>query len=727
MEQRFQSTYEISFELKATDPKVASLIEDAPFNFRGEEFFITKVKPWRKNEVAMVTIMAEAAYMKLADILRVGSFKLTDMTPRDGLAAILDGTGWSVSEGTTTGDTTTFSLEATDASILDLIYQWAKVTGNEVQFGTLNREIGIGPFVGRILGLSFRYGRNITEIERESTPPAVTRLYPYGRNNLDITSVNGGLAYIEDYSFYTAQGLTLPEAQARYRKDQLWRDDSFIEDTALLAAAETRLALLSQPTVRYTAQVIDLTRLAGVEENYYECGDEVSVYDEILGFDLRARVSRMVRYPLEPHRNVIELTFNPFELPDPNVSTARDSTRSWELFESRNRSTPRWIRQGSQIVHRLRLTTIQDAEWVVGFKFYGVAVGDSLLTIEAQQDEDDTAIWTAYQQEVVDGQIVEFNFTYAEKEIDEGTHTLLIRAYSDTPGAGVNVNEGDTAFWVLARGTTRQNVTLPNSERFDFVQPSGGVQQFTVPDDVTEILIEAHGSAGGSVDGHVGGAGGMVKGKIAVVGGTVYDVYVGGPLWPNGGSGDSNASGNGGSTGGGSSSIVLQGSPFADSIIVAAGGGGSGCGSFSLVPLTGGYGGFLVAGDADPATSVTLPATGATQEAPGLGGNYWDYSGGPWARTGEDGDTDGVGYGGDAGDTVNSFAFPGGGGGGGWHGGGGAGHAAVAGAYAGGGGGGSGWASGEVYDLETLDNSNSDNGYLIISWETPDNPDLEAP
>lgn len=710
----------MSFELRADDPKVVSLVEDAPLEYEGQEFYITKVIPYRDREgIALYMVEAEASFMKLADILRVGSFKISGMTINDGLNAILDGTGWT-SSPTTTMDPTTFALEATDASILDLVYQWAKITGSEVQLGTLNKEIGMGPFVGRLLPLTFRYGRNVKEIRRESSPPKVTRLYAYGRNNLSIAAINSGLSYIEDYSFYTDAGMTLPEAQARYRKDQMWRDDSFIEDTTLKAAAEARLAILSQPTVMYKASVIDLTRLSGMRENYYECGDQVHVYDEILGFAVDARVSRMVRYPNNPSLDEIELTFNPFDTLDPNVSTARDATQQWELFESRNRSTPRQFRQGSQVAHRIRLNTVTDAEWVLGFKLQGVGVGSSTVTVTVTQDEDDTDIWTPYVFSVVNGQVIDLNFTLGEKEIPEGAHTIVVRVSSSVAGAGMDVAAGDTTLWALARGATRSQATLPNSITFEY---TGVVQSFTVPDDVTEIYIDALGAGGAQGGAATAGLGGLVRGVMAVVGGTEYDVYVGGsPVtisaagWPNGGRANDNGGGGGGST-----HLVPKGQALTEAVIVAPGGGG-GAHNGGTVPTgtqsKGGDGGFYLGATGGDGGSPLIGAeprvggTGASQTAGGVAG-----AGGNGSGMGQNGS---FMQGGASDNGLVGVSSAGGGGGGGWYGGAGG----QNGSPGAGAGGGSGWINSEIYDLEYVDADNNSDGTMTISWETPDNPDI---
>lgn len=716
LDERFEQSYTVSFRVPATDLKTQNLVEDAKLTFEGDDFYITDVIKQRGDEVADYEILAEAAWMKLTDLKRPASFILAGETPRNGLAKILLDSGWSVLA--TTDDPLLYRLEAQDATILDLIWQWAKICLCEVSFQNSTKTVSMIPMVGAVRPLSFRYGRNLKSVKRTSKPPQVTRLYVYGKNGVvDIThSTVGGVDYIEDYSYYTNQGLTLPEAKALYRKDEIYSDDSFVEEAALFQAASARLAVLAQPIVLYEASVIDLSNLVGIPEYNFSCGDTVNVFDEILGFDVQARVTRKITWPFEPDKDKIELTFGGFILPDPKVTTTRsDTSQNWELFESRNWVGQKLIRNFSTILHRIRLSTFTDAEWITTFKLQGVGAGSSTVTFTFLDDETGLKIWDDYVVGVSNGEAIDVNWSFGQKGIPAGVTTMVIRARSDTGSAGIDVAELNSAFWILARGSARQEVSLANSVRYDYI---GSVQSFTVPDDVTEIQIEAVGGSGRDVT--YGGKGGHVVAKFPVLGGDSYDIYVGGNEpgttggWPNGGTGYSQIAN---PTGGGSSShIIPAGGSFTDALIVAAGAGGSGESDTIGPPgflAYGGDGGFYN-GTVGAYETPGYAGFGATQDALGPGGVTAP-------NPGENGDTDGLGFGGDAGISSNFFAFGGGGGGGGWHGGGGAGGLGVSPGYTGGGGGASGFLASIGYDLQYDDgfNPSGQQGYIIISWATP--------
>ena len=159
------------------------------------------------------------------------------------------------------------------------------------------------------------------------------------------------------------------------------------------------------------------------------------------------------------------------------------------------------------------------------------------------------------------------------------------------------------------------------SQAFSF---SGGGQLFTVPQCVTQMLVDVYGAQGGGSDGcngaqDDGGLGGYASGVIAVTPGETLQVYVGskGIL---GGPGGFNGGGFAGmyGGGGGGASDVRRGATLADRIFVAGGGGGgnSGCDDHG----TGGPGGGL---DGSPGISLQgfLAPGGGSQIAGGAAGD----------------------------------------------------------------------------------------------------------
>ena len=375
---------------------------------------------------------------------------------------------------------------------------------------------------------------------------------------------------------------------------------------------------------------------------------------------------------------------------------------------------------GTYAINRLPLSFANVGEAVVGHTITFTGVGTGSVSCTAYDALDNSLLHPIRELPYADGEQITSTITLALQELNgEKDWRIRIKAIptsSPTASAeGVTIEPSASRFWVLARAATRRNPVVANSQRFDY---TGAVQQFTVPDGVQEVSLEVVGASGrGGSDGGlptVGGRGGKIEGSLAVTPGSVLDVYVGGiSSWPNGGAGDSTASGNSGGPGGGSSDVRPSGTAYTSAVLMAGGGGGGG---FRYIGAAesgdGGNGGFFTGDDGqDP---IGAP-TGATQFTGGVGGNN---------GSDDPGDSGSANQGGAAGDTTNGFAEPGGGGGGGWYGGGGAAKAATNGPGGGGGGGagGSGYSIESVLDLIITDGGNAagEDGYVIFSWDTPE-------
>lgn len=663
---------------------------DYKLRWEDEEYFITKAIATTDEEGKDIKrIEAEIGWMRLADYKIPGDFLgIKDETIHDGMAFIIENTPWTLGD---IEDTGSYTLALSDQSVLTWIWEWCRITGKEPRFHTIGKTIDLVDAVGVDRNLRFEYGRNIREVEKTETPPAFTRLYSFGRDDLNLVS-EAGASYIEDYSWYTNQGITLIEAQQNHRKDEIVYNDDIIDSAVLYQDAQLKLSFGSQGIITYKALVVDLSYLSGVNELKLDIGDHARVRDKETSTTLPVRVSRYVEKPNEPENNQVELSFGVVLMPSIRTSNNRpDRSREWELFVSANTVTDHQVRLGTTIINRIKLRHVDNAEWVIGYSLTGTAVGSSTLTFEFTDDETGLPFWETQVFALTDGQTYDYAFTLGRKEIPEGVTTLVVRAHSSSSTAGINIADAGSNLWVLARGTTRENVTLPNSIRFDF---TGAVQHWTAPDDVSEALFEVHGAGRGSI----GGAGCKIVAMIPIVAGAEYDIHVGGSNgWPNGGAPGLAGPFSGG-VGGGSSHVVSVGGAFASAMVVAGAGGGPGEASASNPNPFGGQGGFYAGGN-------SANANGATQLAGGSGG----------ASSGAPGT---FGQGGDASSSGNAFHFGGGGGGGGWYGGQGGQAASPPGQS--GGGGGSSAITTTAWDLEYQDGENTGNGYIIISWETPE-------
>lgn len=229
---------------------------------------------------------------------------------------------------------------------------------------------------------------------------------------------------------------------------------------------------------------------------------------------------------------------------------------------------------------------------------------------------------------------------------------------------------------------------------------TGNTQNWTVPDGVTQIGVDAEGAQGG---GPYGGLGGWTHAVITVQPGDKLAVMVGGA--GKGTTGGFNGGGdggwnNGGVAGGGASDVRSGGDELGDRVVVAGGGGGSAPGASPIYGVGGSGGGLNGESGGD--------GSGAWKGGGGGGQNAGGWSGGDWGSEGAFGQGAGGGY----------FA---GAGGGGWYGGGSGGSENYNGSP-GGGGGGSGYATATATDVRHLGGVHEGDGAVVLTY-----PPAEAP
>lgn len=747
---RLDQSETFGFTIPAADPKAEFLVEDGEVQWDDRKFVIRRLQKIRRGVETVVDVECDAIWYRLGEKVRVGSVNIIDTTIAAGLDVLLDGSGWRRDEPTTSSSSTEYAMELQDESVLAAVRRWARVTSTFVTFNHVEQTVTLSASRGRTTGLGFRYGRNVTSIRREVIPPFATRLYPYGADGLNIAGVNSGAPYLDDFSWYTGQGLSLSTAQARFTKSRVWSDPTFTVDSALKAAAQVKLARWAQPTVTYECDVTDLTELTGVVEDP-RVGDTVRVVDEGLGFDVPTTLVRYRRHPLEPWRNQVELAYLYDPVGDDTDLARAQSSREWLMFKSDNRAALTLRSDGTWVTNRIGVAFRPDGEAVFGFDINFTGVGAGTVTIQFIDADEDPAVeqHEPLVIDYVDGVAYHENVTWALKELS-GQYDYRVRVQAVASGGpsstnGIDIDATDSRFWILAHGAIQQTPVVVTEERFDrdtsLVSNVADIQYFTVPDNVTEVEIEVGGAGtyshtGEPTGGGSGGSGCVITGRMFVVPGTVIDVYCGAKGgytlgaqgnkrlggWPDGGDGDRvvvNDDSQAGHGGGGSTQIrPAGGSKTAAYVVAGAAGGPSSKGTYGNGG-NGGNGGFL---EGQPGTSWHPSALqnfglGATRFAGGAGGYRVQNSLEQGTQDGGAGDFTDGGAAADI-ETV-SVSGPAGGGGGGWYGGGGAGSVSTLNDPSGGGGGGSSWVSADVFDVAATDGANPNDGYVVFRWDDP--------
>lgn len=218
---------------------------------------------------------------------------------------ILKGTGWTIVDADLVSARRT--LELTDVTTLDILdyCQNSTAYNTRYRFDTINKVIYcIKPYNNtKPTGTYFTDKLNLSDMTyKGSTTSLVTRLYPYGKDNLSIASLNNGKNYIENHS-YTDKVISA-----------IWRDERYTNKQTLLDDAKAKLAVLAVPEQSYTAKVIDLAKT--LPDTYgdvlaFDLYDVVTLIDRKRKTRINYRIVEIKEYPADATLNTVTLSTVP--------------------------------------------------------------------------------------------------------------------------------------------------------------------------------------------------------------------------------------------------------------------------------------------------------------------------------------------------------------------------------------------------------------------------------
>src|SRR5580765_8528851 len=243
VEKFLQGNETLSFNIRIDDPKMNYFFEDCLVQLEPDTLDRWIVDHFEDSHPGYRTVVCNATWVTLGWIAKPGSYQLLSKTPLAGLTQILSSSGWTA---TATGSfSALYSLESIDGTVLSILRDWAKVTGLELKFNPVLKQVSMVTEIGQDFGLSFIYGANLQEVTRKYRGPQATRLHAIGANSLNVSASNPtGLPYVEDYSWYISKGVDPLVARARFTKDLIWVDERYILALNLYDAAVAKLATL---------------------------------------------------------------------------------------------------------------------------------------------------------------------------------------------------------------------------------------------------------------------------------------------------------------------------------------------------------------------------------------------------------------------------------------------------------------------------------------------------
>lgn len=198
-------------------------------------------------------------------------------TAGSALTYLLQGSGWTVGTVDVTG---IFDLETEKDDLLSNIKKVQEIWGGILIFNSDAMTVSLRSESAwqNYTGFQIRYAKNLKHITRTEDHDVITRLYPFGTDDLNIGSVNNGQIYL-DNTQYTTEIL---EHRLEYPEIS---DPQKLKDRALVD-----LAKISKPRYNYKTGLVDLRTLPEYSHEDFALGDLADVIDAEMDANVRARI-----------------------------------------------------------------------------------------------------------------------------------------------------------------------------------------------------------------------------------------------------------------------------------------------------------------------------------------------------------------------------------------------------------------------------------------------------
>ncbi|WP_417556249.1 phage tail spike protein [Microbacterium sp.] len=286
--------HSFEFSIPVGHRHAGAIRNEAGVELAGEHYRVRRVTTGRKGRAPVLTAYCEAEFYDLAYAGELPARDYLQTTAGAAMQDALAGTGWTIGRVTVTTRRTYSVEESNPLSLLRTIQQQH---GGDLLFDSTARTVSLVVRSGRDVGVSFFYGRGLTESKRVvDTTSLVTRIYARNADGATIASVNGGKAYVEDYTW------TSEVREATY---------DFAAGTSpwtMLSMVQATLANRSRPAFSYEFTVADLSYRSGQPVDRFDVGDMVTVVDDELGIREAQRILRVEHDVVRPWASRITLS-----------------------------------------------------------------------------------------------------------------------------------------------------------------------------------------------------------------------------------------------------------------------------------------------------------------------------------------------------------------------------------------------------------------------------------
>lgn len=321
IEQEVAGMDEITFSLPMSDKKRKLIANEGYVQMFDTIYVIREIIDYKKARTTEV--YGEAIWYDIQYTEPLVVLKWTEVNAGVMLTDTLKDTGWRVG----TVEITTkrsLNIESTDTNRLEALRKIESVYDGELVFDTQAKTVSLKKPVGKFTGASIMYDKNADSIDAHyDTKDMITKLYLKGKNGMTIAEANGGVPFLENYSYTKA-------VRVRSMSDERYTNPYTLKD-----AGVTALEYLSKPRVSYSVKMAEVVNQAKLPHEAMFIGGTVRMYDKELNLDTETRIMKWTYNVIEPWRTELTLESKAKTLSDllTGVDNLGDSAQSAETVD----------------------------------------------------------------------------------------------------------------------------------------------------------------------------------------------------------------------------------------------------------------------------------------------------------------------------------------------------------------------------------------------------------
>lgn len=292
--------FTLSFVLPRNDPKWVYAQEENFVLIDDKLFRIRTFNEVRDSSGRLLSnIQCEHVWYDANDCKFTPNFEMIGATPAAILAAAFADTRFTI--GTVDLDLPNTDIFLSKTNPAAIVNKLIENIGGELERN--NYTVSLRKRIGNNNGVEFRTGKNNAEIRKSTdSKDLCTRLYPYGQDDLDITSVNDSVAYIDSQYISNYDYI-----HTRYIDYSDIDDPAELKSKGLAEFSTEERDGIDKPKVTYEVSIVELKKLSGYQFETFTLGDTVRIIDEDLNIDVNARIMEYEYYPYEPQRSKVVL------------------------------------------------------------------------------------------------------------------------------------------------------------------------------------------------------------------------------------------------------------------------------------------------------------------------------------------------------------------------------------------------------------------------------------